>query len=120
MDSFRILVVDDETMSLKVMQKLIERLGHEVDTAASGKQALEALARGPYHLLVTDRAMPGMSGDELALRARENHPGLPIIMLTGFGDLMNYANETPPGVDLVIGKPASLRDLNEAITRVTA
>ncbi len=117
-DSLHILVVDDETMSLKVMQKLIERLGHEVDTAASGEQALAALGKGPYHLLVTDRAMPGMSGDELALRARENCPGLPIIMLTGFGDLMNYANETPPGVDLVIGKPASLRDLNEAIGRV--
>lgn len=118
-DSLRILVVDDEPMSLKVMQKLIERLGHKVDTAASGKQALETLVKKPYHLLVTDRAMPGMSGDELAFRAKESHPGLPVIMLTGFGDLMNYANETPPGVDLVIGKPASLRDLNEAITRVT-
>lgn len=117
-NSLRILMVDDETMSLKVMQKLIQRLGHEVTGTLSGEEALAELAKTPYDLLVTDRAMPGMSGDELAARAKEAHPGLPVIMLTGFGDLMKYANETPSGVDLVVGKPASLRDLSEAIAQV--
>jgi hypothetical protein len=39
-------------------------------------------------------------------------------MLTGFGELMNYAGENPPGVDLVVGKPATLKDLSQAIEQV--
>ncbi len=116
--ALRILVLDDEPMATKVMQKLLQRLGHTVTTAQSGEQALAELARGGYQILLTDRAMPGMSGDEVAARAKEDHPDLPVIMLTGFGDLMDYASETPPGVDLVIGKPASLRNLSDAIDQV--
>jgi PAS domain S-box-containing protein len=117
-DALQILVVDDEPMALKVMQKLFERLGHNVTATLSGAKALAELGDREFHLLVTDRAMPGMSGDEVAARAKEKTPHLPVIMLTGFGELMNYAGETPPGVDLVIGKPATLRDLSEAIKRV--
>jgi PAS domain S-box-containing protein len=116
--TLRILVVDDEPMALKVMQKLFERLGHDVTASLSGPKALDKLGDGQYHLLVTDRAMPGMSGDEVAARAKEMRPRLPVIMLTGFGELMNYAGESPPGVDLVVGKPASLKDLSDAIQRV--
>jgi PAS domain S-box-containing protein len=116
--ALRILVVDDEPMSLKVMQKLFERLGHHVTPSLSGPEALETLAKDRFHLLVTDRAMPGMSGDEVAARAKEKLPQLPVIMLTGFGELMNYAGENPPGVDLVVGKPATLKDLSQAIEQV--
>jgi len=114
----RILLADDEPLALSVMRRVFERMGHDVTAAPSGGQALLELGTGDFGLLVTDRAMPDMSGDEVAARAKETHPDLPIIMLTGFGDLMNYARETPPGVDLVVSKPASPQDLAEAIAQV--
>ena len=56
-----------------------------------------------------------MGGDELAILAKERMPTLPVIMLTGFGDLMVAANELPTGVDLVVPKPTTLLRLRQAV-----
>ena len=62
--------------------------------------------------------MPGMNGDELALKLHQVSPSTPVIMLTGFGDLMAAQRENPDGVDLVLGKPLSLADLRAALAKV--
>lgn len=109
-----VLVVDDEEGPRGVLADALARHGHLVTLAASGAEALAALAGGRFDLLFTDRSMPDMSGDQVAAQARAAAPGLPIVMLTGFGPLMDPA-ERPPGVDLVLSKPVSLAALRRAV-----
>ena len=59
-----------------------------------------------------------MNGDQVALAAKQINPGIPVILLTGFGDAMNSEGEKPPGVDLVVGKPFTMSSLREALGKV--
>ncbi len=92
-------------------------LGNYVMEAGSGAQALEILETGsPFDLVVTDYAMPGMNGFELAQRIKEKNPDLPIILATGYAELPR---------DRVIhfghlSKPYSSRDLAAALERAAA
>ena len=83
-----ILLVDDDALVLSGTAAMLEDVGHTVTEAASGREALETL-RSPARLdlMITDFAMPGMTGVELARAAREARPGLPVILATGFADL---------------------------------
>src|SRR5688500_7704312 len=92
--------------------------GHTVESASSGRQALERLRDGGFDLVMTDRAMPGMSGDQLATASKALDPRLPILLMTGFGELMNAAGERPTGVDVVLGKPLTRTPLVEALATI--
>ena len=81
----RILVVDDQPIILELLQQQLCEDGHEVETANDGCEALEKLGAGRFDLLLTDQSMPGMTGEELAVAAREKYPQLAVILLTGFG-----------------------------------
>ncbi|MBI3970315.1 MAG: response regulator [Chloroflexi bacterium] len=116
----RIVVVDDEPRVRSTTAQLLAIDGHAVSTAASGQEALGLIERQLPDLLITDRAMPVMSGDQLAAALMRRAPGLPIILLTGFGELMASAGEHPPGVACVVGKPVALRTLRLAVARAVA
>ncbi len=118
--SLRILTVDDETVLREVIAEYLACDGHTVETAGSGPEALEKLAKAEFDLLLIDRAMPEMSGDQLAAAVRATNCAVPIIMLTGFGSMMIASDEKPPGVDMVISKPVTMAQLREAIAKVTA
>ncbi len=113
------LLVDDELAVRQVLVALLATEGFDCEIAASGREAIEILRQGRCDLLITDRAMPDMNGDELAAIVRHNYPSLPIIMLTGFGDLMVSSHELPDGVDLVIGKPVTLERLRQALGEIS-
>ena len=86
--SATILVVDDDALIAMSTAMMLEDLGHRVIEVGSGGEALELLQQGSsIDLLLTDHAMPGMTGMELARRARELRPDLPILLATGYGDL---------------------------------
>jgi len=83
-----ILVVDDDALINMSTVDMVEDLGHTALEAYSGKQALEILASGrQIDLLITDYAMPGMTGVELAEQARLLAPNLPVLLATGYADL---------------------------------
>jgi FixJ family two-component response regulator len=69
--------------------------------------------------VITDRAMPEVGGDQLAAMVKEKAPAMPVVLLTGFGDLMNAAGEKPDGVDLVVKKPIRLATLREVLAKMT-
>jgi PAS domain S-box-containing protein len=118
--SLRILVVDDEPMMREVVARFLTLDDHVVALAGSGREALAQLQAGPpFDLIVTDRAMPEMGGDELASIVKVLSPSTPVLMLTGFADLMGNADERPVGVDLVIGKPTTLARLRVAVAALT-
>ena len=89
-----ILVVDDDVLVAMSTVDMLEDLGHEVIEANSGDEALTILRNGrTIDLLITDYSMPKMNGAQLAKAALELHPGLPILLATGYAEL-------PPGVDI--------------------
>ncbi|MCC7492079.1 MAG: response regulator [Fimbriimonadaceae bacterium] len=113
-----VLAVDDEPHIRRIIQEYLETDGHGVTLAGNGRQALELLRSRRYDLVLTDRAMPGMNGDQVATVATRLWPGTAVIMLTGFGDMMIADDEIPPGVDLVLSKPLTLDTLRGGLLRV--
>lgn len=113
---FHILVVDDDPRAQATVVALLEHDGHAVSVAGSGEEALAAFDPGLHQLILTDRSMPGMTGDEVAASVKTLSASTPVVMLTGFGELMS---QPPPGVDLVISKPPSLAKLREALVAAT-
>lgn len=119
-DSMRILVVEDEPLVREVLGVYLQEDAHHVALAVNGREGLEKYkAEGPFDLVMTDRAMPEMNGDQLAVEIKKLNPKQPIVLLTGFGDLMSGAGEQPPGVDLVVSKPFTLATLRSAMSKVT-
>lgn len=110
-----ILVVDDEPAMLAILEVILRAEGHAVGRASSGEEALGRFQSERWDLVITDRAMPGMGGEELAQAIKQLSPRTPIIMVTGFA---------PPGccsgVDEILHKPFSRRALGAAISRCLA
>ena len=110
----RILAVDDDPIVLLNTTTVLADIGHEVLQAHSGPAALAQLAAHPVDLLVTDYAMPGMTGAELVAQALAAHPGLKTIIVSGYADL-------PEGAPLEVprlAKPFSDADLANIIATV--
>ena len=116
--SLRILVVDDQPIICELIAELLRSDGHIVDTEGGGGAALERCRKHDYDLVVTDLAMPGMNGEQLADVMKQLRSTTPVILLTGFGDLFDIADDCTPSIDLVVTKPATLSDLRQAIFAV--
>jgi signal transduction histidine kinase/ActR/RegA family two-component response regulator len=115
----RVLVAEDKPTVRRMMVALLAADGHHAEAVANGIEALARLQQGTSDVVVTDRAMPMMAGDELARRVKELSRPLPVIMATGFGVMMHAAGEHPAGVDAIIAKPVSQQALRDALARVT-
>ena len=115
----RVLLVDDDEKVGEVLQSFLQADGHVVVTVRSGEEALRSLDDDRFDVVITDRSMPDMSGDRLAQSVKERLPGRPVIMVTGFGDLMADAGENPTAVDLVVPKPVTMDGLRQAVAKVT-
>jgi PAS domain S-box-containing protein len=110
--TLRVLAVDDDNLVLMTVVAMLKDLGHTVFAARSGRQALEIIRGGAaIELMVTDQAMPEMTGSMLAESVREELPNLRIILATGYNEL-----SAGTGVDLVkLPKPFRQDDLERAI-----
>lgn len=86
-----ILCIDDEPSALQVRKLLLESEGHRVIGASSGQEGLRLLASEQFDLVILDYWMSGMNGMDVARQIKTMHPGVPIIMLSGFGELPGEA-----------------------------
>jgi PAS domain S-box-containing protein len=112
-ESATILVVDDDLGVREVAVSSLESFGYRMLAAEHGPAALELLARGErVDLLLVDMAMPGMNGVELIRRAREGHPGLRAMLVTGNADVGAFS---PTEGDLVLQKPYRLERLADCV-----
>jgi PAS domain S-box-containing protein len=110
-----ILAVDDDPLVLMNTVAMLEDLGHRVIEAHSGRQALAELALAPgVDLIVTDHAMPQMTGAELAEAVAASHPGLPVLLATGYSELPAGQGGHLPR----LSKPFMQKDLADAVARV--
>jgi CheY-like chemotaxis protein len=114
-----VLVVEDEDLERDLMTRYLNTGGHSVEVAASGREGLEKFQHGAFDLVLTDLAMREMPGDQLASAIKAISPQTPVILVTGFGDMMNYSDEAPPDVDMVLSKPLGLAELRSAMAKVT-
>ena len=110
-----VLAVDDDDLVLMNVSAMLEDLGHHVIDVGSGVKALEVIDAGtPVDLVISDQAMPGMTGVQLLKAIRERRPDLPVILATGFAEL-------PSGADRGVrrlAKPFTQRELAEAVDSV--
>jgi CheY-like chemotaxis protein len=113
----RILVVDDQPVQCELASNALQRDWHTVDVASNGREALALFDRRDFDLVITDKVMPEMNGDQLAAAVKSREPDVRVIMLTGFGG-MTEGECHSEFVDLTVAKPASLADLRAAIARV--
>ena len=114
-----ILVVDDEIPLLNMTCEMLRRLGYEPEPFSDPRAALAALEAQPsaYDVLLTDEAMPGLSGSALAAAARKAHPALPVIVVTGCAPQGFAAIADEAGVREVLLKPVAAVDLAAALAR---
>ncbi len=111
----RILVVEDDDFVRESMVESLEALGHTVAQAPDGEAGLLELKRAAPDLIITDYLMPGITGAELVLRARETLPGVPMIIATGYADMK--AIEQVIGDDMLLRKPFQLAELAATVER---
>lgn len=109
----RILIVDDEPLNLKLLERRLAQMGYQAVCAASGQQALERLARTTFDAVLLDVQMPEMNGFELlaAIRANPAWQGLPVLMLSADGSQATIDQCYRDGADDYLVKPYHTPDL---------
>jgi len=117
LQAVQVLLVDDEVQLREMLVEFLQLSGCTVEAVASGAEALEKFRAGKFDVVITDQAMPGMNGDQLAAAIKQQVATTPVILLTGFGMLMQL-EALPPGVDLILSKPIGLADLRAGLARV--
>ena len=115
--ALKLLVVEDDPLVREVLSAYLREDSHEVETAGDGSEGLEKFRPGFFNAIFTDRAMPEMNGDQLAMEIKKIDPKMPVILLTGFGEMMAGAGDHPQGVDVVMGKPFTQASLREALSK---
>jgi CheY-like chemotaxis protein len=116
--SLRVLVVDDEAPVRESLLAILSADHHEVEVAVDGSDGLRRFLAGKFDVVVTDKAMPGMSGDQLASAIKKAAPQTPIILLTGFGLFLD--KEDFPDVDILASKPIRIPALRDALATAMA
>jgi signal transduction histidine kinase/CheY-like chemotaxis protein len=118
--SLRVLVVEDEPSVRDMLVQALAEDGHAVRGVADGAAALSALAEEPVDVLVTDLALPGLSGLEVARAARGAQPDATVLLVTAWPGQVDRPDLARHGVDLVLEKPVGLGELRTAIERFLA
>jgi CheY-like chemotaxis protein len=118
--SERVLLIDDDRVLLSVTREILERLGYAVDAYVEPEQALETFKANPraWDLIVTDRSMPKMTGEELVTAMKKVRDDVPVLMLSGFVSIEDIERLTAVGIDSVIGKPVLPDELAAAVRAV--
>ena len=116
----RILFVDDEPALAELGKQVLEALGYQVQAQGDSREAWTRFAADPesFDLVITDLTMPGMTGAELAEKILALRPSIPVILTTGYSDIITEEEARELGVREYMLKPVSTRRLAEVVRRV--
>ena len=116
----KILITEDEDALRSFVARALRLDGHETEEAADGAEGLRKLKSGTFDLLLSDIRMPVMDGIELTHQARSAFPGLKILLMTGYAEQRERADDLMEKVVDVVSKPFALPDIRKAVARALA
>lgn len=121
--TLNILCIDDEPLLREMLKEILEFYQHRVETADGGEAGLElfnqAKTQGrPFDVVITDLGMPGVNGRQVAERIKSQSPRTAVIMLTGWGTMLEEKGEGAAKVDAVLSKPPRVNELLETVGKV--
>jgi nitrogen-specific signal transduction histidine kinase/ActR/RegA family two-component response regulator len=116
----RILFIDDEEILAEMGRSMLERLGYSVVVQTDSAEALRDFAKHPdkFDLVITDQTMPKMTGVALAEKLLQIRPDIPIILCTGYSDLVSEETVRAKGIRQLVMKPLARKEMVEVIHRV--
>lgn len=116
----RLLIVDDEeTLTFSLYQTFINApIECEVVTASSGEEALERINKAPFDIIITDIAMPGISGLEVLSNVKSHNPETQVIVVTAYGSDEREEEAYNLGADFYIEKPFDIRELKSLVIKM--
>jgi DNA-binding NtrC family response regulator len=117
--SLRILVVDDDPGQRSLLETFLNQQGFTVTAAGSGEEALHALGRDCFAMVISDVRMPGMSGLELLRQIRDGHPTLPLLLVTAFANIREAVGAIRDGALNYLSKPIDLDELLATVRQAT-
>jgi DNA-binding NtrC family response regulator len=113
----RVLVVEDDEDTRGALADTLTDLGHSIAVEPDGQAALRRLGKNEFDAVLTDVRMPAMDGIELCRRLSGDQPGLPVLVMTAFGDVESALGALRAGAYDFIMKPLTMQRLAEALTR---
>ncbi|GGG02617.1 response regulator [Rhizobium wenxiniae] len=116
----RILITEDEESLRRFVARALRLDGHETFEAGDGAEGLEKLDEGSYDLLLSDIRMPVMDGIELAHQASARFPDMKILLMTGYAEQRERADDLASKIVDVVPKPFALPDIRKAVARALA
>jgi len=114
----RVLLVEDEPEVCDIEAEYLRGDGHFVETATDGREGLKRFGDGHFDVVVADRAMPEMNGDQMTEAIKQISPDTPVVLVTGFADMLIDGVDGKHLPDLVMRKPITQTALRQAIARV--
>lgn len=114
-----ILIVEDDDSVRQFTQRALSADGHAVEVASDGDEGLERVASAtkPYDLVLSDIRMPVMDGIEMAHRIAQISPGTPILLMTGYAEQRERADELAGVVRGVVDKPFTLPEIRMRVSQ---
>jgi len=122
--SLRILCIDDEPLVRAALVDILQSFNYEVETANNGESGVNACRRAatrgvPFNVVITDLGLPDIDGRQVARKIRSEFPKVPIIMLTGWGSMMQDGDNAEE-IDALLSKPIRLNELIAILGKVSA
>lgn len=117
MESYHILVVDDESMIIELLARLLSEKGYEVSTAADGREALEFLRGHTCDLVISDVRMPHLDGLQLLKAVKDMNPRLPVVMISGYDEAATVVNALKAGAENFLAKPLDMDVLDKVVRK---
>ena len=109
----RLMIVDDELIVRESLLYWFRKYGHEIETAASGADALEKIEQNPFQLVFVDITMPGMDGIELLERVKRDYPDTLVVIITAHGSIESAARAMRAGASDYLLKPIKKKELEK-------
>jgi DNA-binding response OmpR family regulator len=116
-ENSHVLVVDDEGAIRYSVSKTLQRVGYNVNEAASGEEALDIMKKQRYDVVLTDIRMPGLTGVELLRKIKEIAPDAIVILMTGYASLGTAVEALRLGAHDYLIKPSSSQDIRQSVAR---
>jgi len=116
----RILITEDEESLRRFVARALRMDGHETFEAGDGAEGLERLDEGSFDLLLSDIRMPVMDGIELAHQASARFPDMKILLMTGYAEQRERADDLATKIVDVVPKPFALPEIRKAVARALA